>query len=93
MTQYAKECESGRCGTLARQDEARSDPGGARLDSEGGATARHVIPSRGQVAIPNSSGKLGDYWYQTYPSLWSIELNRYHAQKADLRLDDFLEWK
>jgi hypothetical protein len=34
---------------------------------------------------------LGDYGVQ-YPSLWSIEINRHHAQEADLRLEDFLEW-
>lgn len=35
--------------------------------------------------------KWGDYGVH-YPSLWRIDINRYHPKHNDIRLEDFIEW-
>lgn len=84
MTQYAKEC----C-TLwgSWRGKSKTDRIHAALTAIRRCT--YFLP-----AVKYDTyfvGKLGDYGVQ-YPSEWRIEINRYHAQKADLPLDDFLEW-
>ena len=84
MTQYAKEC-------CALWNSWRTKSKTDRIQAALTAIRRctYFLP-----AVKYDTyfvGKLGDYGVQ-YPSLWSIEINRYHAQKTDLRLEDFLEW-